>query len=116
MPRMSDYNITEDDIRSYVLQNNKDALSHEQLRAIAYDYLQKVIRRSDNPPKWPKDVKDLCYSKGIRQDKETGLPVLDENGTMAWSERAKAAEEQLIIAHCIIQELTEDIEKLQPKH
>ena len=95
MATVGKHEITEEQIRDYVLRNKQDAIPYEALQAIAYDYLNKVIRKTQKFDKWPKEIKDLCYSQGIRQDKETGLPISDPNGVTAWSCRAKEAEDRI---------------------
>lgn len=112
MPHITDYNITEDAIQSYVLRNKPDALTYPQLQAIAYDYLQKVMRKPTKYPRWPKGIKELCYSQGIRQDKDTGLPVKDDNGVTAWSERARVAETQLEMHKFMFEHLTRALNEI----
>ena len=62
--------------------------------------------------KWPRAVREICYSQGIRQDKETGLPVYDVNGIVAWSAKARNSEDKLVVANNKIKDLEKTIEAL----
>jgi len=85
--------LTEEAIRDYSLRNKCNALSYDKLRVIAMDYLNKVLRKTPKFDKWPKDIKNICSSKGITQDPETGLPTSCEGMETAWNARALVAEE-----------------------
>ena len=87
--------VTEGQIRGYSIVKREDSLTFDQLQIIAMDYLNKVLRKLPKFDKWPKDIKDLCASKGIIQDKQTGLPIYDDHIGLAWSIRARRAEAKL---------------------
>ena len=106
---LSGHDISEEDIRNYVQRNRPDAIPYKALQCIAYDYLNKVMRKAQKFDKWPKDIKEMMYSKGVRQDKETGLPMFDDAGVTAWSARARLAEERLVQANHAMKYMTEGI-------
>ena len=110
--------VSEGQIRGYVLCNDEQALSFEVLQIIAMDYLNKCLRKVQKFDKWPKDLKDLCASKGIIQDKQTGLPVFDGDIESAWSQRAKHAEmklEELEELESLVDELQKEADELNNK-
>ncbi len=87
--------VDEEEIRSYVLRNDKEALSQAQLDCITYDYMNKVMRRVLRYEKWPKDIKVMMESKGIIQNKETGLPEQHDHAEKAWAMRALEADTEI---------------------
>lgn len=68
---------TEERLRSFSIQKNDNEFSQDELRSLAYDYLQKVVR-GVNYKKWPYDVKRHLNSLGVYQEQGTGKPILDQ--------------------------------------
>ena len=87
--------VTESQIRDYSIVKIEDSLSFGQLQIIAMDYLNKVLRKLPKFDKWPRYEKDLCASRGIIQDKQSGLPIYDGDIATAWSMRARHSEDKL---------------------
>ena len=116
MTSVADLGVNQDNIRSYVLRNDKKALSQEQIDGVLYDYLEKVIRNPGYIPKWPKDLKDEMSSRGILQNKQTGYPVADDCMVNAWALRAKTAEESLLSARQSIDRLVGQLKELGMEH
>lgn len=98
--------VNEETLRDFVHKGNKWALSEQQLKAIASDYLNKVIRTPKIPPRWPRDTRDMMGPFGIIQDRETGLPVKDHAQAVRWENRALVSEQELVewrdLYRCVI--------------
>ena len=94
MTTVADLGVNQENIRDYVLRNNKEALTQEQIDGVLYDYMEKVIRNPGFIPKWPKEVKDEMSSKGYIQDKTTGYPKYISGVSDSWASRCKVAEDE----------------------
>lgn len=116
MTSVADLGVNQENIRDYVLRNNKQALSQEQINGALYDYLEKVIRNPDYIPRWPKELKDEMSSRGIIQDKTTGYPKADDCMVKAWSLRASVAEGSLLQARACIERYEDQLRKLDMEH
>ncbi len=116
MTSVADLGVNQENIRSYVLRNDKQALTQEQIDGTLYDYLEKVIRNPDYIPRWPKELKDEMSSRGILQNKKTGYPEANECMVQAWSLRAGVAEESLLQARSCIERYEKLLIKLDMEH
>lgn len=76
--------VTQEKIRRFVNARDRDALTEHELDAIAYDYLNKVLRGTGVISAWPRDVKLLMASMGVAQNKTTGFPELYDGCVNAW--------------------------------
>lgn len=86
---------TEEQIRKFTLMGDKSAISDAQLKAMAYDYMNKVIRGLGAFPRWSPEIREYMNSLGVVQNVETGEPEFNGEIPKLWAARARIAEARM---------------------
>lgn len=103
--------VTQAKIRDFSCAMNESALTLDELKAIAYDYLNKVMRGTNVITAWDKETKLLMASMGVAQNKTTGFPERYDGSVQAWKINYEMERDKLLKAVCVIDHLTGGIIK-----
>lgn len=77
-----------EEFRRQCLSGDVRELPKTFMNAVAYDYLQRVVRNAQPYEKWPKEIKEKLNSMGIYQENGTGRPIFDGQLELVWKEKA----------------------------
>ena len=83
------------------------------MNAVAYDYLQRVVRNEQPYERWPKAVKEKLNSMGIYQENGTGRPLFDGQIEELWkdkTERLEAHSQILAASNLVLFQDNRDLE------